>query len=232
MHEPIMRNLINTIILLVLTLSINAQTDSCKVLLEKISGKYTGKCQNGLANGKGESIGEDTYTGTFKDGLPDGKGKYLYKNGDIFQGDWQKGHKEGKGKFVFTLNGKKSTLIGYWKNDEYVGTTEPAMSYKVLSSSGIMNYNVKKNESANGHDKEITFSIKSAFMDFAPTDLKIDKSSGQIVQTGKKFSITQYFCPLRCEISYTILVGESRKQCRFIIEILDEGKYSVTLSND
>jgi hypothetical protein len=80
--------------------------------------------------------------------------------------------------------------------------------------------------------QEVTFSIKSAFMDFAPTDLKIDKSSGQIVQTGKKFSITQYFCPLHCEISYTILVGESRKQCRFVIEILDEGKYSVTLSND
>jgi hypothetical protein len=227
-----MKNLTLTIILLVLTLSINAQPDSCKVLLGKISGKYTGKCLNGLANGKGKSIGEDIYIGIFKEGLPDGKGKYLYKNGDIFQGYWQNGQKDGKGKFEYTLNGKKCTLIGYWKKDVYVGVTEPDISYRVTSSTGIMNYKVEKNESANEHDKEITFSIKSAFTDFAPTDLKIDKSTGQIGQTGKKFSITQYFCPLHCEISYTILVAETRKQCRFIIDILEEGKYSVTLSND
>lgn len=227
-----MKNLTLSTILLVLTLSINAQTDSCKVLLGKISGKYTGKCLNGLANGKGKSIGEDTYIGIFKDGLPDGKGKYLYKNGDVFQGQWQAGQKDGKGKFEYSLNGKKSTLIGYWKKDEYVGVTEPDISYRVTSSSGIINYKVEKNESSSEHDTDITFSIKSLFMDYTPADLKIDKSSGQIVQIGKKLSLTQYVCPLHCEISYTILVAESRKQCRFIIEILEEGKYSITLSND
>jgi hypothetical protein len=102
----------------------------------------------------------------------------------------------------------------------------------VTSASGIMNYRVEKNDSTDEHYNEITFTIKSAFMDFAPADLKIDKSSGKIVQTGKKFSITQYFYPLHCEISYTILVGGTRKQCRFIIDILKEGKYTITLSND
>jgi hypothetical protein len=227
-----MKNLTVTIILLAFTLSSNAQSDSCKVLLEKISGKYTGKCLNGLANGKGTSIGEDTYIGNFKNGLPDGKGKYVYKNGDIYKGSWQNGHKDGKGEFVYTLNGKKCTLVGYWKKDEYIGVTEPNAPYKVMSSSGIMSYKVEKKESTNKLDKEIAFSIKSGFTDFAPTDLKIDKSSGQIEQAGKKFSITQYFCPLYCEISYTILVGDLRKECRFVIEFLEEGKYSVTLSND
>ncbi|MBK6346636.1 MAG: hypothetical protein IPN08_15455 [Bacteroidales bacterium] len=227
-----MKNITLIIILLVLRLSISAQSDSCKVLPGKISGIYTGKCMNGLANGKGKSIGEDTYIGTFKDGLPDGKGKYLFKNGDIFQGYWQNGQKDGKGKFEYTLNGKKCTLIGYWRKDEYVGVNEPDVAYRVTSSTGIMNYGVEKNESANELDKAIAFSIKSAFTDFAPTDLKINKSSGQIVRNGKKFSITQYICPLHCEISYSILVAESRKQCRFIIEILEEGKYSVTLNND
>lgn len=227
-----MKNLTLIFIFLVLALSINAQTDTCKVLLGNISGKYTGKCLNGLANGKGKSIGEDTYIGKFKNGLPEGKGKYLYKNGDIFQGYWHNGQKDGKGKFEYTLNGEKSTLVGYWKKDEYVGVTEPGIFYRVTSSSGILNYKVEKNESVNKQDKEITFSIKSAFTDFAPTDLKIEKSSGQIVQSGKKFVITQYFCPLHCEISYTILVGEIRKQCRFIIEIIEEGKYMITLSND
>ena len=212
--------------------SISAQTDSCKVLLEKISGKYEGDCQNGLANGKGKSIGEDTYVGIFKNGLPDGKGKYIFQNGNIFQGYWQNGLKDGKGKFEYTVKGEKQTLVGYWKQDEYVGVAEPKIPYRVTSASGILNYEVEKKESSNEHDTEITFSIKSAFTDFAPADLKIEKSSGKIVQTGKKFGIIQYICPLHCEISYTILVAETRKQCRFIIEILEEGKYSVTLSND
>ena len=226
-----MKKLTLTIIILVLTLSINAQSDSCNVLLEKISGRYTGKCLDGLANGKGKSIGEDTYIGTFKDGLPNGKGKYLYKNGDTFQGYWLNGQKDGKGKFEYTINGEKYTLIGYWKKDEYFGVTEPDISYRVASASGIMKYTVEKNELINEHDKDITFSIKSAFTDFTPTDLIIDKSSGQIVQSGKKISISQYFCPLHCEISYTILVGDTRKQCRFIIDILEEGKYTITISN-
>ena len=77
--EKKMKNITLIIISLVLVQNINAQTESCKVLLEKISGKYSGKCQDGLAYGKGKSIGEDTYIGSFKDGLPHGKGKYIFK---------------------------------------------------------------------------------------------------------------------------------------------------------
>lgn len=227
-----MNNLTLIIIYFVFAQSINAQTESCTVLLENISGKYTGKCKSGLANGKGKSIGENTYIGIFKDGLPHGKGKYILKNGDIFQGYWKNGQKEGKGKFSYSLNGEKYTLIGYWKKDEYVGITDPDISYRVTSSSGIMDYKVEKKDSASEYDNAINFSIKSAFTDFAPRDLKIENSSGQIVQAGKKFGISQYFCPLHCEISYTILVGEIRKQCRFVIDILEEGKYMIILSND
>lgn len=227
-----MKNTAFTLILLVFTLSITAQTDSCKVLLKKISGEYTGKCLNGLANGKGKSTGEDTYTGTFKDGLPDGKGNYLYKNGDLFQGYWKNGKKDGKGKFEYTLNGKKQTLTGYWKDDEYAGVTEPDAAYRVTCASGIMDYKVEKKQSANAQENQVTFSIKSAFTDFLPTDLRIEKSTGQLLQNGKKFSITQYFCPLHCELSYTILTMQTRKQCRFILDVLKEGAYTVTLSND
>jgi len=227
-----MKNLTLIIITFFLVQNTNARTESCKVLLEKISGIYTGKCQNGLANGNGKSIGQDTYIGIFKDGLPDGKGKYLFKNGDVFQGYWKNGHKDGKGKFEYTLNGTKQTLTGYWKEDEYVGVTEPDISYRVTSVSGISDYKVKKNESASDTINEINFSIKSAFTDFVPQDLKIEKSSGQIIQSGKKFGIIKYFCPLHCEISYTILSGETRKQCRFIVDILEKGNYIITLTND
>lgn len=227
-----MKNLILIIITLFLAQSLNAQTESCKVLIEKISGKYTGKCKNELANGKGKSIGEDTYIGTFKDGLPDGKGRYYFKNGDVFKGLWKNGQREGKGKFEYTLNGENHTLIGYWKEGEYVGITDPDISYRVTSASGIFDYTVDEKEAVSEYDNVITLSIKSAFIDFVPRDLKIENSSGQVVQSGKKFGINNYFYPLHCEISYTILVGQMRKQCRFIIDILKEGNYTITLSND
>ena len=228
-----MRNLI-LFTFFITTLFINAQTDSCKVLNEKISGKYTGECLNGLANGKAKSIGEDTYIGTFKDGLPDGKGKYIFKNGDVFIGNWLKGKKNGKGKFEISINGKKNTINGYWKENEYVGVSEPDVSFRVTNSSGILDYKVEKNKPVNEfeNDNQITFMTKSAFTDFLPRDLKIDKSSGQTNQIGKKIVITQYFCPIHCEISYSILLAAGRKQCRFIIDILEKGKFTIILNND
>jgi hypothetical protein len=227
-----MKNLILIVITLFLAQITNGQTDSCKVLLEKISGSYNGECQNGLANGKGKSIGDDTYIGIFKDGLPDGKGKYLFKNGDVFNGYWKNGHKEGKGIFKYAINGEKHSLTGYWKKDEFAGTTEPNVTYRVTSTSGINNYSVEKKKSVSENGNEITISIKSTFTDYIPRDLIVENSSGQILQTGNKLTINQYFCPLHCEISYTILVGLIRKQCRFAVDILDEGKYLIALSND
>jgi hypothetical protein len=228
-----MKQLTAAAILLVFTFTLSAQTEPCKVLLEKISGKYTGECINGLANGKGKSIGEDIYTGNFKDGLPDGKGKYVFRNGDIFQGFWSMGKKEGKGTLQYTLNGTKFTLEGFWKNDEYVGVKDPALSYRVISSTGLTDYKVERGVTAGELDKEVVISIKSAFTDFVPSDLKIEKSTGQIIQSARKFVITQYFCPLNIEISYSILLaGGGRKQFRFIVEILEEGKYAITLIND
>ena len=56
--------------------------ENCLVLKPEISGKYTGKCKNGLANGKGKSVGQDTYIGQFSKGWPQGSGTYTWANGD------------------------------------------------------------------------------------------------------------------------------------------------------
>lgn len=210
----------------------NAQTETNKVLLESIAGEYNGASLNGLANGKGTAKGIDSYKGFFKDGLPEGKGTYTFKNGDFYKGMWKQGLKEGRGKYVFTLKGKKSTLVGFWKNNEYVGAIDPDLNYRVTSSSGIMDYKVVEVED-NTNDKSITISIKSAMMDFMPSDLEIRTSSGQFMQIGKKRVINNYICPMVCEVSYSILMGSNqRKLCRFTIEIINQGKYRITLSND
>ncbi len=226
------RGFILMIIVLFITVVLKAQTDTCQVLLDKISNEYKGDCENGLANGQGKAIGEDVYVGSFKNGLPDGKGTYTFKNGNIYQGYWKEGKKEGKGKFSFIINGEKQILIGYWKSDEYIGPSKTDITYRVTSAFGIVKYTIDEDLTVNDNENEIIFSIKSAFTDFAPSDLKIENSSGQIFQQGKKFGIRNNFYPLHCEISYSILVGVNRKQCRFIVEILKRGRYAITLYND
>lgn len=96
-------------------------SDDCKVLVEKISGTYTGECKRGLANGNGKAIGVDTYEGEFKKGLPDGKGKYTWSNGSYYTGEWKEGKREGMGEMVTLDNGKETKQNGYWKGDKYMG---------------------------------------------------------------------------------------------------------------
>lgn len=129
------------------------QTATCKVLLTQIAGMYDGQCKDGLANGKGKSLGEDEYSGMFRNGLPDGKGKYTYKNGDIYDGYWTNGSKNGQGKFSYTLNGQKMTLKGYWANGDYVGVSNPDEPYRVTAITGIESYSIKKTEAVGAHIK-------------------------------------------------------------------------------
>jgi len=207
------------ILFLIITLITEAQNDKCQVLLDRISKEYTGDCENGLANGKGKATGEDIYVGTFK-------------NGDIFQGNWIEGKKEGKGSFTYFVNGKKQVLTGYWQNDEYAGQTKPDIKYRVTSTTGIFKYTITENAKLSENEDVIVFTIKSAFTNFMPKDLKVENSNGELFQTGKIFGVRNYLYPLHCEISYTILVAESRKQCHFIVDILKKGYYEVTLYND
>ena len=209
----------------------DAQTDTCKVLMNEISGTYTGKCLNGLANGKGKSVGKDTYTGSFKDGLPDGKGKYEYSNGDVFDGTWSNGLKNGKGKFQYTLGGKKMMLQGYWKNGDYAGQTDPDVDCRITSATGISDYKLEKNKTSSDMERLVTITISSAFQPYIPRDLKIEKSSGQVMPQGKSMTITQFSVPFHGEISYTIQVAHEAKQCRISFDIFMEGSYTVTINN-
>ncbi len=223
--------LIPAVFILTFVQNAQAQSDTCKVLMSEISGTYSGHCLNGLANGKGKSAGKDTYTGNFKDGLPDGKGKYEYSNGDVFDGNWANGLKNGKGKFQYTLNGKKMTLQGYWKNGDYAGQNDPDVEYRITGVTGISDYKLEKSKAGSDGEKTVTITISSAFQSYIPRDLKIEKSSGQVMQQGKSIAIAQFSVPFHCDISYTILVAHESKQCRFSFDIYQDGTYVVVLNN-
>ncbi len=118
-----MKQLSSILILVFFVVRLLAQ--QCKVMPDSLQGHYSGKCKNGLANGRGTATGVDSYTGQFKDGLPDGSGKYTWKNGNWYDGEWKSGHYEGKG--TLHLNGSdkaKKEFAGFWHEGIYLGTEQ------------------------------------------------------------------------------------------------------------
>lgn len=221
--------------MILLSLSIFADNNSCKVLLKNIDGKYNGQCKDGLASGQGIAMGVDTYVGNFLKGLPDGKGVYTYKNGDVYKGHWTQGQKNGRGVFIYTLPGTQITQIvkGYWKDNQYVGKsldTDSVKPYNVTSTFGIMDYSVKRTDSLN---TKITISIKDLMVNYIPIDLSIDASNGQVIPFGNQFMIINYACPMTIDISYSVLLPNNvRRLCRFSVILTESGSYNISLSNN
>jgi len=117
-----------------------AQKQDCEVRQIGISKEYNGECKKGLAHGSGVASGElGTYNGNFTKGLPSGNGKMEYVNGQSYDGEWKLGLKNGKG--VMTIS-KDSTLIGFWKEDKYIGEYE--YPYKILSTYGSIRVSIRK----------------------------------------------------------------------------------------
>lgn len=134
-----MKKIISTLSVIIL-LQFNSAfaQESCKVLLESITGTYTGECSKGKANGKGKSVGIDTYEGLFKNGFPDGEGMYIFKDGHYYMGSFEKGKMEGAGKMYFeAANGQDSVISGFWKKNAYAGAFEkPYKIHDVTSEVG------------------------------------------------------------------------------------------------
>ena len=205
-----------------------AQIDSCRVLVKDIAGNYKGDCLNGLANGKGAAIGKDTYVGNFVNGFPDGKGKYKYYNGNVFTGYWSKGLKNGQGKFIYFIEDKKYVQEGYWKDDNYIGISNPDDFYKITNRLGTEDFEIKK---VNDNQAKLKISFYAAMTKYVPDNLKISTSTGQLSQENLNFSIYNYIIPTLCEISYTIKTSRDIKTCNISFEILKFGDYEVVISN-
>ncbi len=95
--------------------------DTTSVLLKNLQGKYKGPLHRGLASGKGYAEGIDTYKGDFKKGLPHGVGRYVWSTGEIYVGEWYKGKQSGEGTYIFKAESGDSSIVGVWKEGEYMG---------------------------------------------------------------------------------------------------------------
>jgi hypothetical protein len=183
------------VILFVVGFYVNAQDKDCIVKLPEISGTYSGDCKNGLAEGRGEAVGIDKYNGQFNDGLPDGKGTYTWADGTYYEGQWKNGLKEGKGKMVY----KDSTVLGYWKNNKYVG--EKLISpYNIIRTMSVARSSFTKLPGANNN-----VTIKLARGGNENTDISdftIAYSSGSEYYSGSSVGIQNAIFPLDVNVRF------------------------------
>ena len=101
-----------------------------------------------------------TYVGDQKNGLPDGNGVLTDTSGNVFKGSFKKGKKEGYGELKYrTIFDKDSTLVGYWKKDQYIGFYE--YPYKVVSKSYMVSNASITTEPANPSGNIIEVSVES-----------------------------------------------------------------------
>lgn len=198
----------------------------CTVLLESISGTYEGDCKKGKAHGNGKAIGTDTYAGAFKKGQPDGFGIYTWANGNIYSGEWKKGKKEGKGELVFAEGANKEKMVGYWSDDEYIGTEK--YPYKLMSnSSKVTKVNFKR---LGGEENKIIVYLNVLQKSEGSPKFNVQVTEGQFgrVQTlSRSGEILNVSYPFRGRISFT---GSGAKGEFADIRITQTGTWEVTVN--
>ena len=126
---------------------------SCLIALSICGPTMSIKAQNSVQKAT-------TYVGDQKNGQPDGIGVMTDTSGNVFKGSFKKGKKEGYGELSYkTIFDKDSTLVGYWKKDQYVGFFE--YPYKIISKSYMVSNANIKTEPANPSGNIIEVSVES-----------------------------------------------------------------------
>lgn len=228
-----MKNLIQILILSVLvvvaTQKVVAQND-VKVLMEEISGEYTGDSKKGLAHGQGKAVGKDTYEGKFKKGLPHGKGTYTWANGDTYEGMWKKGKMHGSGKLTVQAGDKEIVKSGIWKNDEFVRKVEPR-PYKINQQRNITRYTVRKLQDT-GNQIVIDF-MQAGGKNHTLENLMISGDSGSRFQSGSMTGYENVEFPFNLKVDYTSSnsLQTQKYDCTFDITFEEPGYYKIVLTN-
>ncbi|MCX6239139.1 MAG: hypothetical protein NTY07_16520 [Bacteroidia bacterium] len=203
--------------------------DACKVLKPEISGKYTGDCKNGVADGKGVAEGKDKYEGKFKKGLPNGQGIYTWSTGEVYKGSWHEGKKQGDGKLTFKSNGIDSTTIGIWKDDVF-DRKRVENPYSVYRSNGIKRYNVERFSDG---DKVTLTIMKNGNNNSTVRGLTFFCTSGMTYSVGSKLGYESVIFPCNVKIIYSTsnALNTASIECAFEIEIKTPGIWDIQLDN-
>ncbi len=216
-------------IFLMFTTQLSAQNE-VKVLMEDISGTYTGESKNGLAHGTGKSVGKDTYEGKFKNGLPNGSGIYTWANGDTYNGMWKAGKQNGNGTFTVIVNNEKIERHGVWKSGEFSKEVKK-QPYKIDMVRNITRYTVRKIDDSGN---QVTFAIMQAGTTIAEVDnLSITGDSGNKFDNGSMVGYENMQYPFSLKINYTTwnTLHTQQFDALFEITITEKGSYKIVLNH-
>jgi hypothetical protein len=206
---------------------VNAQ-ENCKVLVPQIDSIYTGKCKNGLANGKGTAIGIDSFTGFFSKGWPV-KGTYTWAGGNSYTGDLNEGKRNGEGKLTIKLADRDSILNGLWENDKYLGPKPNAP--RVIIKYNIDSYNYKK---VGDTKMRVLINLtQNGSRNATVSNLRIDASSGTETAIGNLEGFENITFPVIIKVSYTTMnkIKTMTLNVNFEFEISEPGDWVVDIAN-
>ncbi|HKL07951.1 MAG TPA: hypothetical protein VJ896_04200 [Bacteroidales bacterium] len=201
--------------------------NSCKVLLESISGEYSGECKKGLAHGKGVAKGEDVYEGRFKKGFPHGLGKYTWSDGNYYEGRWKNGEKHGKG-YLYNFS-KKEKIYGIWKNDHFLREVEEK-PYNIHRKIGIAGVSFHKNELLTPYRIQFEFQrdgVKTTIVD----DLYINAINGQFYNSASFCGFENVIFPFEATIEFSApnKFNTVMNQYELKIEITEPASWKVVI---
>ena len=202
----------------------------CRVKATNLKGTYEGKCERGLAHGKGVAVGKDTYKGSFKKGYPQGKGTCYYADGSFYTGEWKKGMRHGEGEYTFQLDGRDTTTVGKWRKDEYVGPIEEH-AYQVGMVRGVDRYTIRKIKDGDRVHIKI---LQNGMTNTGIEDFRIfgDKGNQVFLQNAYGYENIDEF-PFNCKINYITYnkIRTAQHEVIFVFTINEPGDWEVVLNN-
>jgi len=202
--------------------------EPCQVLKPEISAKYSGKCKDGLAEGKGIAEGTDKYEGKFSKGLPNGAGKYTWATGEVYEGSWKNGKRDGQGTYTYKTNGVETVEFGLWKDDVFYKKLA-LPGYAVLRSTSITRYSVKRL----GDGDRALIAMMQNGNNTETRNLNLYSTSGTVFSYGAKIGYENIDFPCTLKLSYTCpnKLQTASINVEFEIVIKEKGSWEITINN-
>jgi hypothetical protein len=213
-------------------LTLGQDTNSCKVLVPNLEGKYSGECKNNLADGQGTARGIHIYEGEFNKGYPDGEGKYIWAGNDYYVGTFRKGKRSGYGKHYLFIDGKRIFREGYWQNDAYIGKEKKAQNYSTRIKTGINHVFFTYKVTTDGSNEiMIQFKKSKDGSKAMISDPLIEASSGDLIDQEEKYGFENITFPFTANLSFNV-PNETKPDftsATLNFEIMKEGNWDIVI---